>query len=152
YLDLVGAAAKLASGWLMALPSACCAVTPPDDGAGGGGGRDADGASADASRRTASVDPAATRMVERQLAARDIDDARVLDAMAAVPRHECVPPDEVDLAYEDTPLGIGWGVTISQPYVVALMIQLAEVEPGDRVLDVGTGSGYQAAVLAQMGA
>lgn len=154
YLDLVGAAAKLATGWLVALPSACCAVTPPDHGVGGGGGRDANGASADASRRAASgaVDSAAARMVERQLAARDIDDARVLDAMATVPRHEFVPPDEVDLAYEDTPLGIGWGVTISQPYVVALMIQLAEVEPGDRVLDVGTGSGYQAAVLAQMGA
>jgi protein-L-isoaspartate(D-aspartate) O-methyltransferase len=90
--------------------------------------------------------------VERQLRARDIVDERVLAAMAAVPRHEFVPPDQVDLAYDDRPLGIGWGATISQPYIVALMTQLARVKQGDRVLDVGTGSGYQAAVLAQMGA
>ncbi|MCX4245836.1 protein-L-isoaspartate(D-aspartate) O-methyltransferase [Paraliomyxa miuraensis] len=92
------------------------------------------------------------RMVRTQLEARDITNADVLAAMRAVPRHEFVPDDLVDQAYCDGPLPIGHGVTISQPYVVALMIQLARVRPGDRVLDVGTGSGYQAAVLAAMGA
>lgn len=91
-------------------------------------------------------------MVRTQLEARDITNADVLAAMRAVPRHEFVPDDLVDQAYCDGPLPIGHGVTISQPYVVALMIQLARVRPGDRVLDVGTGSGYQAAVLAAMGA
>jgi protein-L-isoaspartate(D-aspartate) O-methyltransferase len=92
------------------------------------------------------------RMVRTQLEARDIDDPRVLAAMRAVPRHEFVPPELDAAAYEDGPLPIGHDVTISQPYIVALMTQLARVEPGDRVLDVGTGSGYQAAVLAAMGA
>lgn len=92
------------------------------------------------------------RMVRTQLEARDIDDPRVLAAMRSVPRHEFVPPKLASAAYEDGPLPIGHDVTISQPYIVALMTQLARVEPGQRVLDVGTGSGYQAAVLAAMGA
>jgi protein-L-isoaspartate(D-aspartate) O-methyltransferase len=92
------------------------------------------------------------RMVEAQLEARDIVDPRVLAAMRSVPRHEFVPAELAELAYHDAPLPIGHDVTISQPYIVALMTQLAHVEPGDRVLDVGTGSGYQAAVLAAMGA
>lgn len=92
------------------------------------------------------------RMVMAQLQARDIDDPRVLAAMRSVPRHEFVPPALAHAAYEDGPLPIGHDVTISQPYIVALMTQLAHVEPGDRVLDVGSGSGYQAAVLAAMGA
>jgi protein-L-isoaspartate(D-aspartate) O-methyltransferase len=91
-------------------------------------------------------------MVRVQLMGRDITDPRVLAAMRAVPRHEFVPEPIRDGAYSDAALPIGHGVTISQPYIVALMTQLAEVEPGDRVLDVGSGSGYQAAVLAQMGA
>ncbi|MCB2149594.1 MAG: protein-L-isoaspartate(D-aspartate) O-methyltransferase [Deltaproteobacteria bacterium] len=90
-------------------------------------------------------------MVIRQLRARDIVDGRVLTAMATVPRHRFVPPELRDLAYRDTPLPIGHGQTISQPYIVALMSQLLAVEPGRRVLEIGTGSGYQAAVLAEMG-
>lgn len=91
-------------------------------------------------------------MVEAQLKARDIVDARVLEAMGRVPRHRFVDGRDAAHAYEDRPLPIGRGQTISQPYIVALMTQLAGVEPGERVLDVGTGSGYQAAVLAEMGA
>jgi protein-L-isoaspartate(D-aspartate) O-methyltransferase len=79
-------------------------------------------------------------------------DARVLDAMARVPRHEFVPPGEVDRAYRNQPLPIGHGQTISQPYIVAIMTDLLDIEPGQRVLEVGTGSGYQAAVLAEIGA
>ena len=89
-------------------------------------------------------------MVDRQLRGRDITDARVLQAMQAVPRHRFVPPRLQDLAYRDSPLPIGHGQTISQPYIVALMSQLLAVEPGQRILEIGTGSGYQAAVLAQM--
>ena len=91
------------------------------------------------------------QMVIRQLRARDIVDVRVLKAMATVPRHRFVPPELRNLAYRDTPLPIGQDQTISQPYIVALMSQLLAVEPGRRVLEIGTGSGYQAAVLAEMG-
>jgi len=91
-------------------------------------------------------------MVREQLAARDIADPRVLRAMEAVPRHAFVPEELRDRAYADGPLPIGHGQTISQPYIVALMTQVAEVEPGRKVLEVGTGSGYQAAVLAELGA
>ena len=91
-------------------------------------------------------------MVRAQLAARDITDKRVLDAMGRVPRHRFVMSGYEADAYADRPLPIRAGQTISQPYIVALMTQLAEVKPGDRVLDIGTGSGYQAAVLAEMGA
>jgi protein-L-isoaspartate(D-aspartate) O-methyltransferase len=90
------------------------------------------------------------RMVERQLASRDITDKRVLDAMRTVPRHLFVDPDQAQHAYDDRPLSIGHGQTISQPYIVALMTQLARPQPGDRVLEIGTGSGYQAAVLAKL--
>ena len=91
-------------------------------------------------------------MVDGQLVGRDIVDEHVLAAMRAVPRHRFVPVGEQELAYADHPLPIGHGATISQPYIVALMTQLARVQPGDRVLEVGTGSGYQAAVLATLGA
>lgn len=91
-------------------------------------------------------------MVRAQLEARDIIDPRVLEAMRTVPRHEFVPSDLEPHAYRDSALPIGHEVTISQPYIVALMTQLAAVSPGERVLDVGTGSGYQAAVLSAMGA
>lgn len=90
------------------------------------------------------------RMVSRQIAARGIDDRRVLDAMRKVPRHRFVPVAERKHAYMDGPLPIGQGQTISQPYIVALMTQLARPRPGDRALEVGTGSGYQAAVLAEV--
>jgi protein-L-isoaspartate(D-aspartate) O-methyltransferase len=91
-------------------------------------------------------------MVARQLESRGIHDARVLDAMRHVPRHRFVPSELVAHAYEDTPLPIGEQQTISQPYIVALMSQALALGMGARVLEVGTGSGYQAAVLASMGA
>jgi protein-L-isoaspartate(D-aspartate) O-methyltransferase len=90
------------------------------------------------------------RMVRQQLASRDIADARVLAAMGKVPRHEFVPDELVARAYDDTPLPIGHRQTISQPYIVALMTERAKIGPGARVLEVGTGSGYQAAVLAEV--
>jgi protein-L-isoaspartate(D-aspartate) O-methyltransferase len=90
-------------------------------------------------------------MVERQVAARGIHDPAVLEALRAVPRHLFVPLPARGEAYSDRPLPIGYDQTISQPYIVALMTELAEVQPGDRVLEIGTGSGYQAAVLAAMG-
>jgi protein-L-isoaspartate(D-aspartate) O-methyltransferase len=89
-------------------------------------------------------------MVETQIAARGVHDPRVLDAMRTVPRHEFVPREETNRAYEDRPLPIGEGQTISQPYLVALMTELLDVQPGEKVLEIGTGSGYQAAVLAQL--
>ena len=91
-------------------------------------------------------------MIEEQLEARGFRDAAVLAAMRQVPRHLFVEPALRDRAYEDTPLPIGERQTISQPYMVALMSEALELAPGARVLEVGTGSGYQAAVLAEMGA
>ena len=90
-------------------------------------------------------------MVSRQIEARGVRDSRVLEAMRKVPRHRFVPKAQRAYAYEDRPLPIAHGQTISQPYIVALMTELARVKPGDMVLEVGTGSGYQAAVLAEMG-
>jgi protein-L-isoaspartate(D-aspartate) O-methyltransferase len=90
------------------------------------------------------------RMVEEQLRARDIVDRRVLSAMEQVPRHLFVPEEVRDQAYGDHPLPIGSGQTISQPYIVGLMTQLLGVKPGDRILEIGTGSGYQAAVLSRV--
>jgi protein-L-isoaspartate(D-aspartate) O-methyltransferase len=89
-------------------------------------------------------------MVADQIAARGVKDPRVLDAMRAVPRHEFVPASVRDDAYGDSPQPIGHGQTISQPYIVALMTELARPSPSDRALEVGTGSGYQAAVLARL--
>jgi protein-L-isoaspartate(D-aspartate) O-methyltransferase len=90
-------------------------------------------------------------MVERQLRARGIVDERVLAAMATVPREAFLPGGEPDIAYLDAALPIEGGQTISQPYIVARMTELLDVQAGDRVLEIGTGSGYQAAVLAEMG-
>ncbi len=95
-------------------------------------------------------DESRRRMVEEQLRARDIEDPQVLAAMGRVPRHLFVPDALRFRAYADHPLPIGNGQTISQPYIVALMTQLAEVESGDVVLEIGTGSGYQAAVLSEI--
>lgn len=97
-------------------------------------------------------DDARRRMVERQLSARGITDQRVLEAMGRVPRELFVSEDDRSRAYEDEPLAIGYGQTISQPLMVALICQEAAVKPGHRVLDVGAGSGYQSAVLAELGA
>ena len=87
-------------------------------------------------------------MVETQLRARGIRDPRVLQAMAAVPRHRFVAIREVELAYGDFPIDIGLGQTISQPYIVAYMCEALQLDPNDTVLEIGCGSGYQAAVLA----
>jgi protein-L-isoaspartate(D-aspartate) O-methyltransferase len=90
------------------------------------------------------------QMVAFQLQARDIVDPVVLEVMGRVPRHLYVPEAMRASAYEDRPLPIGEGQTISQPYIVAYMTQALDLEPGDRVLEIGTGSGYQAAVLAEI--
>jgi protein-L-isoaspartate(D-aspartate) O-methyltransferase len=89
-------------------------------------------------------------MVETQIRARGIKDETVLNAMLKVDRHEFVPEGARHLAYSDRPLPIGEGQTISQPYIVALMTELLELKKGDRVLEIGTGSGYQAAILAEL--
>lgn len=89
-------------------------------------------------------------MVEDTIEARGISDPNVLRAMRTVPRHEFVPDDYLKFSYADDPLPIGYGQTISQPYIVAWMTELLELERGDRVLEIGTGSGYQAAVLAEI--
>jgi protein-L-isoaspartate(D-aspartate) O-methyltransferase len=91
-----------------------------------------------------------SRMVEAQIKARDIKDQRVLTAMQKVPRHCFVPAERRKWAYADHPLPIGYGQTISQPYIVALMTQALNLAPGEKVLEIGTGSGYQAAVLAEL--
>ncbi len=90
------------------------------------------------------------RMVEQQIKARGVSNRNVIAAMLKVPRHMFVPDDMVPYAYDDYPLPIGEGQTISQPYIVALMTELLEPKPTDVVLEIGTGSGYQAAVLAQI--
>jgi protein-L-isoaspartate(D-aspartate) O-methyltransferase len=91
------------------------------------------------------------RMVDDQIIPREVSDPIVLQAMRRVPRHEFVPPDYLDQSYADHPLPIGYGQTISQPYIVAYMSENLKLKPGDRVLEIGTGSGYQAAILADMG-
>ena len=91
-------------------------------------------------------------MVDEQIAFRDITSPEVLRAMRTVPRHRFVPEYLADLAYGDTPLPIGMGQTISQPYIVAFITELLGPERGQKVLEIGTGSGYQAAVLAELGA
>jgi protein-L-isoaspartate(D-aspartate) O-methyltransferase len=102
------------------------------------------------SRDDADMTEERNEMVRSQIQARGVDDPRVLDAMRSVKRHLFVPTASVDEAYEDFPLPIGEGQTISQPYIVALMTELLDTKPTDRVLEVGTGSGYQAAVLSRL--
>ena len=116
------------------LPAISCAALPASTPAGEGAARQ--------SEREA--------MVERQIAARGISNPRVLEALRTVPRHEFVPPSLQREAYDDTPLPIGHGQTISQPYIVALMTELLDPQPADKVLEIGTGSGYQAAVLSPL--
>jgi protein-L-isoaspartate(D-aspartate) O-methyltransferase len=103
-------------------------------------------------RRTSDDDFARQResMVQRTVVARGVKDPRVLAAMRKVPRHELVPKPSRKYAYVDRPLPIGWGQTISQPYVVAAMTEAALPKATDRCLEIGTGSGYQAAVLAEL--
>ena len=112
-----------------------------------------------AARRVVSPSPSVSdpfaqqrkEMVVSQIQSRDVTAPDVLDAMNTVPRHLFVPQDYLDQAYEDHPLPIGYGQTISQPYIVALMTEKLKVKRGDKVLEIGTGSGYQAAVLAHLG-
>jgi protein-L-isoaspartate(D-aspartate) O-methyltransferase len=108
----------------------------------GGSGRDDEGDDAFVEARRA--------MVIDQLVHRGIRDPRVLGTMGLVPRHRFVEPSLAEMAYDDRPLSIGHGQTISQPYMVARATELAEVQPADRALEVGAGSGYQAAVLARL--
>ncbi len=90
------------------------------------------------------------RMVEKDLKGRDIKDPKVLEVMGRIPRHLFVDPSLKSQAYADHPLPIGEGQTISQPYIVALMTQVLQIKPGEKVLEIGTGSGYQAAILAEL--
>src|SRR5512136_857145 len=91
------------------------------------------------------------QMVQNTIQERGVSNPDVLRAMRTVPRHLFVPADMVNQAYDDHPLPIGYGQTISQPYVVAWMTEQLALKPGDKVLEIGTGSGYQAAVLAELG-
>ena len=95
---------------------------------------------------------ARARMVAQQIRARGVQDVRVLEAMANVPRHRFVSPDHAGDAYGDHPVAIGFGQTISQPYIVAFMTEALQLEPTHRVLEIGTGCGYQTAVLAELAA
>lgn len=90
------------------------------------------------------------QMVSRQIIARGVKDQQVIEAMKKVKRHLFVPAEFVPMAYNDTPLPIGYGQTISQPYIVAYMTEILDLKPADKVLEIGTGSGYQAAVLAEI--
>jgi protein-L-isoaspartate(D-aspartate) O-methyltransferase len=99
-----------------------------------------------------SYDAQRGRMIDQQLRARGIRNVRVLEVMGRVPRHEFVPDGVQSDAYADHPLSIGFGQTISQPYVVAYMTEVLDPQPANRVLEIGTGSGYQTAVLAELAA
>jgi protein-L-isoaspartate(D-aspartate) O-methyltransferase len=92
----------------------------------------------------------AEQMVVSQIIARGVTDKRVIEVMKITPRHLFVPDDVIEYAYNDHPLPIGWGQTISQPYIVALMTELLTLKGNEKVLEIGTGSGYQAAVLSQL--
>lgn len=101
-------------------------------------------------RREPDFEALRARMAAEQLERRGISDARVLEAMARVPREAFTDADDRKRAYDDIPILIGWGQTMSQPYMVALICEAAAVRAKDRVLDIGTGTGYQAAVLAEL--
>jgi protein-L-isoaspartate(D-aspartate) O-methyltransferase len=106
------------------------------------------------SPEVATEDPfieARQRLTAHAVTVQDLQDADVIRALGVVPRHRFVPESLIDSAYHDTALPIGYGQTISQPSLVALMTELLELEPGDKVLEIGTGSGYQAAILAELG-
>ncbi len=119
--------------------SASCGPPPPDQ-----------ASASTPSRQQSDFQRERRKMVEEQIEARGVTDPRVLEAMRRVPRHEYVPAEYRAGAYSDRPLPIGLDQTISQPYIVALMTELVQPEPGDRLLEIGTGSGYQAAVAAEL--
>ena len=135
---------------LALLVSACgsgpCVTRPPEAGPASWPAS----ASASAPADDPVYGPRRARMVMEQIVARGVRDPAVLAALRAVPRHRFVDPSDRDDAYEDHPLGIGLGQTISQPYIVAAMTEALALKPSDRVLEIGTGSGYQAAVLARI--
>lgn len=106
--------------------------------------------SSDSSEMSGEMRDEHRRMVEEDIAGRGIENPAVLEAMRSVPRHGFVRKGDRSRAYADKPLPIGEGQTISQPYIVAYMTEILELQPGDRVLEIGTGSGYQAAVLAEI--
>ena len=108
------------------------------------------GAVAQRPNPTTTFESARRQMIDDQIAARDIKDPRVLDAMTRVPRHEFVPESLRAIAYQDSPLPIGHDQTISQPYIVAYMSEALQVDPSHTVLEIGTGSGYQAAILGEL--
>jgi len=130
---------RLLLGVIIAL-NVSCGPPPPDQAT----------ASALPPRQDIDFAQARRQMVEEQIEARGITDSRVLEAMSRVPRHEYVPVEYRALAYSDTPLRIEFEQTISQPYIVSLMTELIQPEPNDRILEIGTGSGYQAAVAAEL--
>ena len=132
-----GRPAMLGLALVIAL-TACLSTTPDQAEASAG------------SRQAIDFEQARSEMVTEQIEARGVTDARVLEAMSRVPRHEYVPARLRALAYNDTPLPIEFAQTISQPYIVALMTELLQTEPDDRILEIGTGSGYQAAVAAEV--
>jgi protein-L-isoaspartate(D-aspartate) O-methyltransferase len=99
-----------------------------------------------------SLDLRRDHMVKEQIIERGIGDLAVIQAMRRVARHRFVPEESLPLAYDDRPVPIGYGQTVSQPYIVALMTEALDLKPGDRVLEIGTGSGYQTAILAELAA
>jgi protein-L-isoaspartate(D-aspartate) O-methyltransferase len=101
-------------------------------------------------REEARMESLRKKMVEQQIQARGVNNPKVLSAMLRVPRHKFVPPEDIPYAYSDQPLPIGEGQTISQPYIVALMTENLELNEEKRVLEIGTGSGYQTAILAEV--
>jgi protein-L-isoaspartate(D-aspartate) O-methyltransferase len=132
------------ASWVLLLSMLACSLLSPQI---GGSELNNPPPPADSAESPATRE-ARERMVQEQIVARGIRDARVLEALRTVPRHRFVPPEMQPHAYEDTALPIGLGQTISQPYVVAFMTEALELKPQDRVLEIGTGSGYQAAVLS----
>jgi protein-L-isoaspartate(D-aspartate) O-methyltransferase len=147
-----GLSGMVAAGVTLMAPACSVSDRASDGGPGSGStNRQADAPADEPDAEDAQLTRARERMVERQLRGRDIRDERVLEAMRRVPRHRFVAQVPSLEAYEDRPHPIGDGQTISQPYIVALMTVLARLEPPCKVLEVGTGSGYQAAVLAELG-
>ena len=126
------AAGLLAAGLLLTAPLSCAQPGAPEE------------------QAETSFAEARNEMVAEQIERRGIKDPAVLSAMASVPRHRFVPEELLGHAYADHPLPIGYGQTISQPFIVALMTEYLALDPGDKVLEIGTGSGYQAAILAEL--
>jgi protein-L-isoaspartate(D-aspartate) O-methyltransferase len=139
----------LAAAALLALPSGC-AVSRSDANPSDPPAAEGPAGEPEAAATEAPFAAAREAMVREQIEARGVRDARVLAALRRVPRHEFVPVELRESAYQDRPLPIGEGQTISQPYIVAIMSALLQLDGSERVLEIGTGSGYQAAVLSEL--